>query len=262
MQVIPVIDLLDAQVVRGVRGDRTAYRPLQSSLCDGSDPVDLARALLGELDSLPLFPARCPTLSRILYVADLGAILGRGAHAATLARLCDRLGAQYPGIEIWLDGGFADYPSMQMLLADIEGRRNGVAGKRGDAAVIPVFGTETLRSGDALRLAAAAGHAPVLSLDYRGGAALAHATAGPLEDPLNWPGRLIVMTLDQVGSYDGPDLANLERVRALAGERSIIGAGGIRDGRDLDAAARSGAAAWLVASALHDRRLAPSPGPA
>jgi len=33
----------------------------------------------------------------------------------------------------------------------------------------------------------------------------------------------------------------------------VIGAGGIRHRDDMAAAARTGASAWLVASALHDR---------
>jgi phosphoribosylformimino-5-aminoimidazole carboxamide ribotide isomerase len=64
------------------------------------------------------------------------------------------------------------------------------------------------------------------------------------------------MTLDQVGSYDGPDLATFERIRASApADTQVIGAGGIRDRGDLAAAARTGASAWLVASALHDGRI-------
>jgi phosphoribosylformimino-5-aminoimidazole carboxamide ribotide isomerase len=63
------------------------------------------------------------------------------------------------------------------------------------------------------------------------------------------------MTLDQVGAYQVPDLDTFAAIRARAGARALIGAGGIRHRADLAAAARSGAAAWLVASALHDRRL-------
>ena len=44
MILIPVIDLMHGQVVRAVRGDRHAYRPIVSALCDGSDPVTVARA--------------------------------------------------------------------------------------------------------------------------------------------------------------------------------------------------------------------------
>jgi phosphoribosylformimino-5-aminoimidazole carboxamide ribotide isomerase len=66
---------------------------------------------------------------------------------------------------------------------------------------------------------------------------------------------VIVMTLDRVGAYEGPDLDTFDAIRQRAGTRTLIGAGGIRDRVDLDAAARSGAHAWLVGSALHDGKL-------
>ena len=67
MQVIPVLDLLDGHAVRAVRGERSRYRPIQSSLCATSDPVAIARALVAA------------TGARTLYVADLGATIGDGA---------------------------------------------------------------------------------------------------------------------------------------------------------------------------------------
>jgi len=63
---------------------------------------------------------------------------------------------------------------------------------------------------------------------------------------------VIVMTLDRVGAGSGPDLATLDAVRKRAGDRVLIGAGGVRNAADLRAAEAAGAAAWLVASALHD----------
>lgn len=251
MQVIPVLDLLDGNVVRAVRGERFAYRPIQSCLATGSEPLTVARALLETSGA------------RTLYIADLGAILARGAHASVLAALR----AALPGVELWLDAGFSDYASMRVLFAQIDalgasGDRRGPAGNdRASrtaavplATLVPVFGTETLRDVDALRAAQADGLAPILSLDHRAGAALAAAALDT--SSAWWPSRVIAMTLDQVGSYAGPDLATFERIRARApAHTTLIGAGGIRDRADLDAAARTGAAAWLVASALHDRKL-------
>ena len=46
MRIVPVIDLLGGQAVRARRGDRANYRPVQSALVAGSDPVDVARARL------------------------------------------------------------------------------------------------------------------------------------------------------------------------------------------------------------------------
>jgi len=245
MQVIPVLDLLDGHVVRAVRGERSAYRPIQSRLAPASDPLAVARALLEASGA------------RTLYIADLGAILQRGAHASTLAALR----AALPGIELWLDAGFADYASMCALFERIDGaiaehpnQPSSHAAACHLATLVPVFGTETLRDTHALHAAQRAGLAPVLSLDHRAGELLA-ATA--LDDSSAWwPSRVIAMTLDQVGSYTGPDLATFERLRAqAAAHTTLIGAGGIRNRDDLAAAASTGASAWLVASALHDRRI-------
>ncbi|MGF6605438.1 phosphoribosylformimino-5-aminoimidazole carboxamide ribotide isomerase [Paraburkholderia sp. WSM4175] len=241
MQVIPVLDLLDGQVVRAVRGERSAYRPIQSRLVATSDPLATARALLEASGA------------RTLYIADLGAILQRGAHASTLAALR----AALPGIELWLDAGFADYASMRALFERIDDaidQHDSPAAGSHLATLVPVFGSETLRDIHALHAAQRAGLAPILSLDHRAGELL----AAPALDRSSawWPSRVIAMTLDQVGSYAGPDLATFERVRAqAAAHTTLIGAGGIRNRDDLAAAAGTGASAWLVASALHDRQI-------
>jgi phosphoribosylformimino-5-aminoimidazole carboxamide ribotide isomerase len=248
MQVIPVLDLLDGFAVRAVRGERTRYRPIKSSLCATSEPLAIAQALLAA------------TGARTLYVADLGAILQKGDHASHLAALLDSLDsldASGHGVEIWLDAGFTDFPSMQTLFDRIDSIRcvHDIHPPR-RATLVPVFGTETLHTAHALHEAEAAGFAPVLSLDHRAGRLIREPSAHQPEPGTSWwPSRVIVMTLDHVGSYEGPDLDTFAAVRAQAGDRELIGAGGIRHAADLSAAARSGAAAWLVASALHDRRL-------
>ncbi|MGF6932262.1 phosphoribosylformimino-5-aminoimidazole carboxamide ribotide isomerase [Paraburkholderia sp. UCT70] len=241
MQVIPVLDLLNGQVVRAVRGERSAYRPIQSRLVATSDPLATARALLEASGA------------RTLYIADLGAILQRGAHASTLAALR----AALPGIELWLDAGFADYASMRALFERIDDaidQHDSPAAASHLATLVPVFGSETLRDIHALHAAQRAGLAPILSLDHRAGELLAAAALD--RSSAWWPSRVIAMTLDQVGSYAGPDLATFERVRAEAAvHTTLIGAGGIRNRDDLAAAAGTGASAWLVASALHDRQI-------
>lgn len=244
MQVIPVLDLLDGHVVRAVRGERTAYRPIRSPLAATSEPLHIARALLAASGA------------RTLYIADLGAILQHGAHVETLAALR----AALPGTDIWLDAGYADYTSMHALFERIDeaGQRAGNTpnspAAHDLATLVPVFGSESLHDIDALRAAVAAGLSPILSLDHRAGQLLGAAAFE--HDAAWWPPRVIAMTLDQVGSYDGPDLATVARIRATAPARTaVIGAGGIRHRDDLTAAARSGASAWLVASALHDRQI-------
>ena len=226
MQIVPVVDLLAGQAVRAVRGERSDYRPLRSSLCAGSEPLTVARALLDHC------------ASRQLYVADLDGLTGRGAQTELLAGLL----AGLPGVEIWLDAGFASPSDAAAVLA--------AAGDR----ITPVVASESLPDASAIRGFTDRWPHALLSLDRRKGAPLGAASCWT-ERHL-WPERVIVMTLDRVGSFEGPDLDTLADVRARAGTaRRVIGAGGVRSADDLQAAARSGADAWLIASALHDGRI-------
>ena len=117
-----------------------------------------------------------------------------------------------------------------------------------------MYGSESLRSLTALAALAEQPEA-ILSLDCRLDQAL--DPAGCWQRPDLWPDTLIVMTLDRVGAHSGPDLATFERLRAQAGGRRMVGAGGLRGAADLALAHTAGAAAWLVATALHDGSLGP-----
>ncbi len=228
MLLIPVIDLMRGQVVRAVRGDRQSYRPIVSKLCDGSDPLEMARALCRHCAS-----------SR-LYVADLDALTGGVAQVDIVRALLRAM----PALELWLDAGFADAAGAAALCERI----GAPAGR-----VVPVFGSESLRSLGALREAFARPGTGVLSLDRRGDQRL--DPAGCWDHPELWPGRVIVMTLERVGADSGPDLDTLREVRARVPAAQVVGAGGIRHAEDLERARAAGAHAWLVASALHDGRL-------
>jgi len=230
MILIPVIDLMRGQVVRAVRGDRQSYRPIVSSLCPGSDPVEMARVLCRHCDS------------NRLYAADLDALTGGSAQAEVLRAILQAL----PELEFWVDAGFADAAAAQALRARI-----GPDAKR----VLPVFASESLRSRDELQRCFADPDAAVLSLDRRDGQRL--DPAGCWDLPQFWPRRVIVMTLERVGADAGPDLATLREVQARSPGTQLVGAGGIRHAADLAQADAAGAHAWLVASALHDGRLAP-----
>ena len=232
MTIIPVIDLLHGQVVRAVRGDRRSYQPITSALCGSSEPPTVARIL-----------CRHCAATR-LYVADLDALQGGAVQLDVLRALLDGL----PDLELWLDAGFVDAAAAAATLASLaqHARR-----------VVPVFGSESLRSAAALAACfqppVASMPEPILSLDRRDGLRL--DAAGCWDAPALWPQRVIVMTLERVGADAGPDLHTLAEVRRKAPGATLIGAGGIRHAADLASAAAAGAAAWLVASALHDLRL-------
>ncbi len=232
-QLIPVIDLLGGQVVRAVRGDRQAYRPIVSALCGSSAPLQVARTLC----------AHCASAQ--LYVADLDALMGGAVQVAALRALLQGL----PAVEeLWIDGAFADAQAAAALI-DALGPEGG--------RVVPVFGSESLRSRAVLAAfldgGSAIGARAVLSLDRRDGQRL--DAAGCWDLPALWPQRVIVMTLERVGSGAGPDLQTLRAVQAKAPQAKLVGAGGLRSPADLALASAAGAAAWLVASALHDLQM-------
>lgn len=222
MEVIPVLDLMGGQVVHARRGERDAYRPIQSGLTAGSDPLAVVAALLG------LAPFRT------LYIADLDAIRRRGSHDAVI----DGLQATFRDLEIWVDRGETDVMAL---------RRRAVRG-----AGVSVIGSESFTDVFALKRALGAGPS-VLSLDHDAAGRL-----GPPEihgDARLWPERVIVMTLARVGAGAGPDLERLADVLARAEGRKVYAAGGVRDPDDLQTLSDLGAAGVLVASALHDGRL-------
>lgn len=229
MQLIPVIDLMAGQVVRGVRGERSAYRPIRSPLCESSAPLDLAPRLLAR------------AASDTLYIADLDALMGGALQFDILAALLERL----PAVRFWLDGGFRDAESIEAFR-----QRLGTHADR----VTPIVASESLPDAHIARRCLEAHRAHcILSLDRRQGSLL--DAAGCHAHPEWWPERVIVMTLDRVGADAGPDLDTLRNMQALRPDVQVIGAGGIRDAADLQCAAASGANAWLVASALHAGRI-------
>lgn len=230
MLLIPVIDLMRGQAVRAVRGDRASYKPVVSRLCEGSDPVSVARAMCEHCDSTRL------------YAADLDALTGGQAQVEVLRRILQAM----PTLEFWVDAGFADRAAAQRLR-----ERIGPGAER----IVTIFASESLRSRAQLAECCAEREASVLSLDRRDGRRL--DAAGCWDAPELWPSRVIVMTLERVGADAGPDLTTLREVQARSPATQLVGAGGIRHAADLAAAADAGAHAWLVASALHDGRLPP-----
>lgn len=231
MNIVPVIDLLRGQVVRGLRGERAHYRPIVSALAGSAAPLAVAERLC----------EHCATDT--LYIADLDALQGSAVQSAVLAAL---LRAR-PALRLWLDAGLRGGDALEGLLRSL-----GSAAER----VTPVLASEALASRAELARCLALAPDAVLSLDRRGAEALDPADLW--QAPELWPRRIIAMTLERVGAAAGPDLDTLAALRQRAPQGALlIGAGGVRDEADLEAAAAAGAHAWLVASALHDGRLAP-----
>jgi phosphoribosylformimino-5-aminoimidazole carboxamide ribotide isomerase len=222
VRIIPVLDLKDGVVVRAAGGRRDDYRPIVTPLSGTPDIVDVARGLR----SLHPFGT--------FYVADLDAIAGRPPNEDALARL-----AQVDQtLRIWLDAGLADAAGLEAAL--------------GRPSLLPVLGSES-QEDDALLRRFRDHPDLILSLDF-----FADGFRGPaslLAEPELWPQKVVVMTLAQVGSAAGPDLARLAEVIAKSGRRQVIAAGGVRGEADLHALSALGVSAALVATCLHDGTL-------
>ncbi len=218
MHIIPVLDLMNGQVVHAERGQRHLYRPVHSPLC----PLATVEAVVDAYMSIFPFDT--------LYVADLDAIRECGNNDAVLERLL----LNYPGLTLWMD----------------QGRRSHAPGNH---RVRPVLGTETGMLPDHLINHLHSSPSPVLSLDFSNGSLI--GSSRMLEEPRYWPKDLILLDLSRVGSREGPDLDLLARVSAIAGKRNIYLGGGIHGPADLAAAEAAGAAGALIATALHDRTI-------
>lgn len=171
-----------------------------------------------------------------MYIADLDAIAGEGDHQAVLRALRQ----EFPDVQFWLDGGFATSAVATAAVA---------------AGFVPVIGTESLAAvEDLIAIRDSLGAAGfVLSLDYRGAQFLGPPGIRNRADL--WPDRLILMTLDRVGSGGGPDLAALGWLAQQGQGRAVFAAGGVRGEGDVADLAAAGIAGALVATALHDGRL-------
>ena len=234
MEIIPVLDLLDGHVVRGIAGRRDEYRPISSHLIDSSDAVEIARAFRDRFG-----------LTR-LYVADLNAIQNQVPDVATIQRLVDA------GFELMVDAGLTDHRQAPALL---------------DVGVESLIaGLETLYGPEALALLCQRiGPERVLfSLDLRSGQPLGtssswgHGGTESLADQAVKCGvqRMIVLDLTGVGVGGGVHTLSLcTELRNRYPALELITGGGVRGLEDLEVLRQQGLNGVLVASALHDGTL-------
>ena len=216
MKIIPVIDLKDGVVVHARQGNRKHYQPINSDLCKSSDIFQVIEAFFGvyEFDAF--------------YIADLNAITHQGNHN----HLINNVLARFPQITFWIDKGYQKYDRGAQLQEN----------------TLPVLGSESYRNETISEIKAYKNNF-ILSLDYSNSRALGAPSL--FYDPTFWPENIIIMTLERVGSSQGPDLNKLAEFCRQYPDKNFIAAGGIRNKQDLMALSEAGIHQALVASALH-----------
>lgn len=225
LQVIPVIDLKQGQVVHAKHGLRAHYEPIKSLLSRSSDIFSTVEGLL------KLYPFRT------IYIADIDAISNTGNHFEQI----ELLSAEYPQVIWWVDNGVRNL-NAHILHAP-------------QANIRAVFGSENIHNVQDYRvLSDAYENRQVLSLDK-----LDSTTLGAAElhsSSIHWSDDVICMTMNNVGSNAGPDVACLQTLLRLNLARkkpaNILAAGGVRNLDDCLQLKQLGIAGALVASALHN----------
>ncbi len=228
MRILPVLDVMEGRVVRGVAGLREQYRPIQSVLTDGSDALQIAQAIRSHFG-----------LSA-LYLADLDAILRRSPNVGILRSLSDA------GFTTMVDAGLRRCDDAAAILA--AGVQQVVAG------------LETLAGPhELLRLLDQWGPSRVVfSVDLRDGRPLGDAAQWQHTDPFAIAGeaieagctQLIVLDIARVGTAAGvPTLPLCAEIRRAYSRVTLFTGGGIRGMEDLRRLEESKIDGVLIASA-------------
>jgi HisA/HisF family protein len=232
LKVIPVIDILNGKVVHAIKGKRSEYKPLQSILTNGNDPLAVAKAFkkLGFTE---------------LYIADLDAIIDCSSSFAPLKQI-----AGETGLELIVDAGITSLERAKTLLD------NGVSRV--------IIGTETLQNKSfvAEAVKTLGGERVVVSLDLKGMKVLVRLGFSGCVDPMcllrdfkaAGVSGVIVLDLSRVGSGEGVNVDFLRKALALGGMDIYVG-GGVRDISDLIELANLGVSGVLVATALHTGKI-------
>jgi uncharacterized protein related to proFAR isomerase len=245
MRVIPVIDLLAGQVVRGIAGQRDLYRPIRSQLAAGSHPAAIAHAFVDQFGF------------DTAYIADLDAIQFPGDDKPCFVEAYEQI-ARAGLRRLWIDAGIGTPAAAQHVRSAIDSR---------GLDIDFVVGLESLApERDLVSIVAELGRErTIFSLDLKAGIPITRVPRWLAADPVEIAysvlasgiSRLIVLDLADVGMQGGTGTLELcRRLRAELGSGfELVGGGGIRGVADLQALAAAGCDAALVASALHDQRL-------
>jgi phosphoribosylformimino-5-aminoimidazole carboxamide ribotide isomerase len=237
--ILPVLDLMQGQIVRGIAGRRDEYRPIVGRLINSAAPLAVAGAF------------RTYFGFDEFYLADLDAIQdGQPAF-----EVYDRL--QREGFRLWIDAGIRtghDDALASLLESDAAGIIVGLES---------VAGPSELR--EIVQLAGA--RRSVFSLDLKAGRPLGRADLWHTDDPRTIAEhavetlgvrRLIVLDLARVGVGEGVGTEDLcMRLKRTYPEVQITAGGGVRGMDDVRRLHANGVDYVLIASALHDGRITP-----
>ena len=234
MQIIPVLDIKQGQVVHAIGGRRSEYRPIRSKLTNSTDPVQVALAM------------RDAVCAEDIYIADLDAIEGAEPDWRTIDPIRVVVGDQR---DLWIDAGAKTFDHAWDV------------GTHGRAVLAlesldePMIVEDLDAFGFSERL--------IFSLDLRAGRMLGDLSRWHV--PADMPTLLveqlvrmglqsvIVLDLAHVGMEKGTGTEPLcQAIKKTYPEMSVYTGGGIRTRDDAKRLEDIGVDGVLIASALHN----------
>lgn len=144
----------------------------------------------------------------------------------------------YPGINLWIDSGLD--PFMYETPGLFRDRTSIILGS--ETGITPGQLDNYTRKSDC-----------ILSLDYAGRRFLGDMDV--LDNPALLPQRIIIMSLQRVGSDSGPDLEHINSLLDKLRGKQLYAAGGVRNTDDLRLLDTVGMHGALIATALHNRTI-------
>ncbi len=229
-KVIPVIDILNSEVVHAVKGERDKYRPLKSVLVKSTEPVEIITKIKND------------TLIHEVYIADLDAILKREPNYSLFAKIL-----KIPDIKVLIDPGiilakniseYSDYGLDSLIL-----------------------GLETIENlsviSDCLEIMGT--HKTIVSIDMYKEAIITNVKEIRNQHPTETikkieelgVKKIILLDLYKVGQKIGGIPPLYLEIREQFNGQILVG-GGIKDIRDIEMYKHHNFSGVLVGTALHD----------
>ncbi len=219
MDIIFAMDIRAGIVVKGYKGEREKYAPIErhSKICTTSDPLNVVDIIK---------PKRT-------YVADLDRIQGWGNNSLIIKRISTRT----------------------KTLIDVGIREVGEVREAEGIGDIVIIGTETstldvIRKTQSMRTA--------VSVDIRNGNVISpdpELVGNPLEvvEKLNRykMNEMILLNINTVGTKSGINLDAIRKVLDVTGHRLVV-AGGVQSLKEIDVLEDLGVGGVIVSTAIHE----------
>ena len=215
MDIIPVLDILNNNVVKAIKGDRAKYEPINYKLYNSTEPIEIIRQLSKRYSP------------NIIYIADLDAISQKSVDH----KLFNTILNIFPKIDFWIDTGM-----------------NKIRLTKKFKNYMPIFCSENSKGFD---LKESKNKSYICSLDFNGD----FLGSRPIYKHKRYlPEKIIIMDLLQVGSKDNFNY-NIAKKFIRNDKKDYYIAGGIKKVLDIKKAKKIGAKGVLVSSILHQNKL-------